>query len=102
MNLQELLDALKKAQVKLEDAGIDDVQKIDLDILIKKIKKKIILGGFEPLTEISAIEVPDISNLPGLINQVDIEIQKEEQRKALIGNIMSIAKKGLNVIGLPI
>ena len=102
MNLQELFDALKKAQQKLEDAGIDDLSKIDLEILIEKIRKKIIMGGFEPLTEISSVEVPDISKLPGLIDQVDIEIQNEEQRKKLIGTIMSIAKKGLNVIGLPI
>ncbi len=102
MNLQELFDALKKAQQKLEDANIDDLSKIDLEILIEKIRKKIIMGGFEPLTEISAVEVPDISKLPGLIDQVDVEIQNEEKRKALFGTIMSIAKKGLNVIGLPI
>ncbi len=102
MNLQELFDALKKAQQKLEDANIDDLSKIDLEILIEKIRKKIIIGGFEPLTEISAVEVPDISKLPGLIDQVDVEIQNEEKRKALFGTIMSIAKKGLNVIGLPI
>lgn len=102
MNLQELFDALKKAQQKLEDADIDDLSKIDLEILIEKIRKKIIMGGFEPLTEISAVKVPDISKLPGLIDQVDVEIQNEEKRKALIGNIMSIAKKGLNIIGLPI
>jgi hypothetical protein len=102
MNLQELLNQLKTAQQKLEDANIDDSSKIRLDILIKKIKKKIIMTGFEPLTEISAVEVPDISKLPGLMDQVDVAIENEEKRKALFGTIMSIAKKGLNVIGLPI
>lgn len=102
MSLQELLDDLKNTKQKLENAGIDDISKIDLEILIEQTKKKIIVSGFDPLLEISNVQVPEIDSLHGLMNQVQIEIEKEEQRKLLLTNIISIAKKGLNAIGKPI
>lgn len=102
MKLQELLDSLKKTNQKLENAGIDDLSKIDLEILIEKLKKKIIVSGFDPLTEISNVQVPEIDNLFGLMEQVDIEIENEEKRKQLLSGVISIAKKGLSVIGNPL
>lgn len=102
MKLQELLDSLKKTNQKLEHAGIDDLSKIDLEILIEQLKKKIIVSGFDPLTEISNVQVPEIDNLNGLIEQVDVEIEKEEKRTQLLTSVISIAKKGLNVIGNPL
>ena len=102
MKLQELLDSLNKTNQKLENAGIDDLSKIDLEILIEKLKKKIIVSGFDPLTEISNVQVPEIDNLFGLIEQVDIEIENEEKRKQLLSGVISIAKKGLSVIGNPL
>lgn len=102
MKLQELLDSLKKTNQKLENAGIDDLLKIDLEILIEQLKKKIIVSGFDPLTEISNVQVPEIDHLNGLIEQVDIEIEKEEKRTQLLTSVISIAKKGLNVITNPL
>jgi len=102
MSLQELLDDLKNTKQKLENAGIDDITKIDLEILIEQIKKKIIVSGFDPLLEISNIQVPEIDSLHDLMNQVQIEIEKEEQRKQLLTSVITIAKKGLNAIGNPI
>lgn len=102
MKLQELLDSLKSTKQKLDNAGIDDLSKIDLEILIEQFKKKIIISGFDPLIEISSVQVPDIDNLYVLIEQVDIEIEKEEKRIELLTSVMTIAKKGLSVIGKPL
>lgn len=102
MTLKELQDQLETAQRKLKAKNIRDREAIKLDILIEEINREMIMASFDALTEISAVKVPDISKLPGLIDQVDVEIENEEKRKALFGTIMSIAKKGLNIIGLPI
>lgn len=101
MKLQELLDLLKDTKQKLDNAGIDDLIKIDLEILIEQLKKKIIVSGFDPLTEISNVQVPEIDNLNGLMEQVDIEIENEEKRTQLLTSVLSIAKKGLKVITNP-
>lgn len=101
MKLQELLDSLKDTKQKLDNAGIDDLIKIDLEILIEQLKKKIIVSGFDPLTEISNVQVPEIDNLNGLMEQVDIEIENEEKRTQLLTSVLSIAKKGLKVITNP-
>ena len=101
MTLQELQDQLEAAESKLKAKGIRDKETIKLEILIEKIRKKRIVASFDALKEIPSVEAPDIDKLPGLIDQVDIEIQIEEKRKALIGQVMSIAKTGLKAIGLP-
>ena len=102
MTLQKLFDDLKKAQQKLDDSNIDDLSKIELELLIEKIRKKIIVGGFNSLTEISNLDSPDISKLPGLINEVDGAIEDEKKRKEILEKVISIAKTGLNSIGIPL
>jgi hypothetical protein len=102
MTIQELLEQLKQAQVKLDQAGIEDDARFDLDDLIIQTKRAIIKHAVDPLRDISNMTVIDVSQLRALTAQLAGDIQDEQKRTALIGKIISIAKGGLRAVGLPI
>ena len=102
MTIQEIHEQLTNTLSKLENADIDDDLKLDLEILVLQLKKQLLLGGFDPLKELSAVTVADVSKLPELVEQVDSVIRDEKRRVELIKKIISTAKIGLKAAGLPI
>lgn len=87
MKIQEIYSQLEKCLAQLESHNIDDIAKIDLEILISQLKKQIIIGAFDPLKDLNNVTVADVSNLPNLIKQVDLVIQKEKERGELVNKI---------------
>ncbi len=100
MNLKELHAKLKEALEKLEDAGIDDDEKLDLELLINDLEGEMKAAEFDVLKEISEIEVPDISKLSGLIDDVDDTIEEEGNRVELTKKIISIAQIAIKAAGI--
>ncbi len=102
MTIQEIHVKLKEALTTLQSADIDDDTTLDLEILVLQLKKQLLLGGFDPLKELSGVTVADISKLPQLIQEVDVVIDNEAKRIKLVQKIISTAKIGLKAAGLPI
>ncbi len=102
MKIQEIYSQLEKCLAQLESHNIDDIAKIDLEILISQLKKQIIIGAFDPLKDLNNVTVADVSNLPNLIKQVDLVIQKEKERGELVNKIVAISKMVLKAAGLPL
>ena len=91
MNITEIYQKLREALIKLENGNIDDDTKLDLEILVIQLKKQLLLGGFDPLREISGVTIADISTLDELIGQVDKVIQEESKRTNLVKKIVATA-----------
>lgn len=102
MTIQEIETQLKAAKAALDDAGVDDDTKLDLEILILQLRKQMIIAGFDPLKELSSVTVADLSTLRDLVAQVDTVIKDEKQRVKIVQKIVSTAKIGLKAAGLPI
>jgi hypothetical protein len=102
MNIQEIYQNLCEALTKMEDGGIDDAAKLDLEILVIQLKKQLLLGIFDPLKEVSGVTVADVSKLNDLVGRVDEVIQDESARDKLVKKIVGTAKIGLKAAGLPI
>jgi len=102
MKIQELLDQLKDAMSKLDDANITDEARDDLQLLINATERNIIRHSVDPLKDISQMTVVDVSQLRTLTAQLGQEIQNEQKRTALLGKIITIAKGGLRGAGLPL
>lgn len=102
MTIKEIYEKLKEALSKLQSADTDDDATLDLEILVLQLKKQLLLGGFDPLKELSGVTVADVSKLPQLVQEVDQVIENEQKRVKLIQRIISTAKIGLKAAGLPI
>ncbi|HWS88237.1 MAG TPA: hypothetical protein VN282_14800 [Pyrinomonadaceae bacterium] len=102
MTIQEMLEQLKQAKSKLEQADISDEARFDLEDLIIQTKRAIIRHSVDPLRDISQMTVIDVSQLRALTQQLGQDIQNEQRRTALIGKIIGIAKGGLRAAGLPL
>ncbi len=102
MNIQEVYNLLQDCLAKLQSANIDDMAKIDLEILISQLKKQIIIGAFDPLKDLNTVTVADVTSLPKLISKVDGVIRDEKNRTELVNKIVSIAKIALKAAGLPL
>jgi hypothetical protein len=102
MTIKEIYEKLKEALSKLQSADTDDDATLDLEILVLQLKKQLLLGGFDPLKELSGVTVADVSKLPQLVQEVDEVIENETKRVKLIQRIISTAKIGLKAAGLPI
>ena len=102
MTIKEIYEKLKEALSKLQSADTDDDATLDLEILVLQLKKQLLLGGFDPLKELSGVTVADVSKLPQLVQEVDKVIENEAKRVKLIQRIISTAKIGLKAAGLPI
>ena len=102
MKIQELLDQLKDAMAKLDDADITDEARDDLQLLINATERNIIRHSVDPLRDIGQMTVVDLSQLKTLTVQLGQEIKNEQKRTALVGKIITIAKGGLRGAGLPL
>ena len=104
MTINELLELLKQAKSKIEQANIDedDASRLELEGLIIQLKRQIIIGSTDPLRDISQMTVVDVSQLRDLLPQLIQVIQDEQRRVALITKIVNIAKNGLRGAGVPI
>lgn len=102
MNIQEISSKLSETLDKLNAEGIDDTAKLELEILSLQLKKELLFSGFDPLKEITSITVADVSKLPDLVKQLDVDIGIEKNRIALVNKITAIAKNALKATGLPI
>ena len=102
MSINEMLDLLKEANRKLEQANITDDAKFELEGLIIQTKREIIRHSVDPLRDISNMTVVDVSKLRALIPELVQSIQDEQKRVSLLTKIISIAKGGLRAAGIPI
>jgi hypothetical protein len=100
MNIQELYDQLEKCLNKFESKNVNGIAKIDLEIFVSQIKKKMLEGEFDPLKELDQVTVPNVSKLPEWINQVSDVIVNEKERVDLVNKLISLTKMGLNATGL--
>lgn len=102
MTIKELMGLLEDTKSKLEQKGINDEAKLDLEILIIQTKRQIILGAWNTLKDLDEVTVVDTSKLKTLTGQLSQDIDKEEKRISLINNIIHIAKSALKGAGMPI
>lgn len=102
MTIQDILDTLQSTLDKLDDAGIKDSSKRDLQIMVLQLERELEVAAFDPLKDIDSITVADTSQLPALEAQVQTEIDNEKKRVALLQKIIATAKVGLRAAGVPI
>jgi hypothetical protein len=75
---------------------------IDLRILLRSIQRQLLVAAFDSLKDLDSVTVADTSQLPGLIAQVQTEIDNEKARTALVEKIIGTAKIALKAAGLSI
>jgi hypothetical protein len=102
MTIQELHDLLQNTVQRLDAKNIDDESKRELKILALQVKREIVARSFDPLQELDQVAIPDVSRLAELSAQVEREIQNEQNRQQLVRDIIAIAKKALQLSGVPI
>ena len=86
----------------LDQAGIDDDAKLDLDLLKIQIKRQIRLAVLDPLKDVESVTVADLSKLTDLIREVQQEIHNESKRTKALQKIIGLVKIGANAAGIPI
>ncbi|MFQ5772894.1 MAG: hypothetical protein ACE5GS_00100 [Kiloniellaceae bacterium] len=102
MNAKELKELLEDVQKKLEDNDVDEIKQLELGILARQLQMQMLVGAFDPLKDLDAVTVVDLSQLRMLTQQVEQEIQNERKRGELVDKILLIAKSGLKAAGVPI
>jgi hypothetical protein len=102
MTLEDLLAELKTVREQIESVDPNSLQADDLFILEKKIERRIAISGFDSLSEISSVSVPDLTHLRELGVELSKAIADEKKRVDLVGKILSVAKNVATVAGLPI
>jgi hypothetical protein len=102
MTVNEILDELQKTDTQLQAAGIDDRAKHKLKGLIIDLKTELVMRSFDPLRDISAMTIVDVSKLPGLRQELEQVIADEQKRTQLVKRITSIASQALKGAGLPV
>lgn len=101
MTLEELKQQLKLLREMLEAVDVDEIERIDLEILEKQVQKEIVVGGFDPLTKLEGLGDVDVSEIEQLIPQVDAVIEDEQKRTELVTKVIGMAKTALRGAGLP-
>ena len=102
MTINELYDKLEECVSMLDQAGIDDDAKLDLDLLKIQIKRQIRLAVLNPLKDVESVTVADLSKLTDLIREVQQEIHNESKRTKALQKIIGLVKIGANAAGIPI
>lgn len=102
MTIQDILDTLQSTLDNLDDAGIKDSSRRDLQITVLQLERELEVAAFDPLKDIDSVTVADTSQLPVLAAQVQIEIDNEKARVALVQKLISTAKVGLRAAGVPL
>ena len=102
MNVQEMSDLLEQVEKKLSEANVEEVKRLELSILARQLKMQLLVGGFDPLKDLDAVTVVDLSQLRDLTAKVDQEIDNELARRDLVDKIILISKSGLKAAGLPV
>ena len=102
MTINELYDKLEECVSMLDQAGIDDDAKLDLDLLKIQIKRQIRLAVLDPLKDVESVTVADLSKLTDLIREVQQEIHNESKRTKALQKIIGLVKIGANAAGIPI
>lgn len=102
MNIEELYNQLNTCLESLEDAGIDDDAKLDLELLRIQIKRQIRLSILDPIKDLQSVTAADLSKLSGLIDEVNREIANEAKRAAALKKVIGLVKVGANAAGIPV
>ena len=102
MNAQEIHDLLDNVEKELREANVEEVKRLELSILARQLKMQLLLGGFDPLKDLDAVTVVDLSQLRDLTAKVGQEINNELARRDLVDKIVLIAKSGLKAAGFPV
>ena len=102
MNIQEINIQLNDCLEKLNENGIDDDTKLDLELLVLHLKRQTRLAIFDPLKNLDSVTIADLSILSNLVSQVKVEIENEKERTILVKKAIGLAKVGLKAAGLAI
>jgi len=98
MSLQEIYNSLEKCLKILDNNKINDITKINLEILIEEYKEKMRSEVLDTLDNLDNVKVEELKELQSLTSQVKTEIKNEKQRVALVKKIIGIAQKGLALV----
>lgn len=102
MTIDEILNALRETQNKLNQAGVDDIPKMELEILLLQLERQLMLGAFDTLKDITTVTVVDTTKLRSLTEQLGKDIANEQKRTQTVTRIIGIAKSALRGAGMPI
>jgi hypothetical protein len=100
VNLQDLLAQLNEAQQAAQSSTGDAIEKIDLGIAILTIKRAIQFKGFDALKALDAVALPDLGNLPQLVNDLRAARQHQEKFNSLLTRILNITKRAVTPLGI--
>lgn len=101
-SFEDLLAELKTAREMVEGVDPNSVQADDLAILELQIQRKLAVAGFEPLSGIPSVGLPDFTQLREASVALKKAIADEERRTAIVGRILGAAKNIARVSGIPI
>ena len=102
MTIQDILTTLQSTLQKLNDAGIDDDSRLDLQILVRQLQRQLLVAAFDPLKDIDSVTVADTSQLPGLVTQVQTAINTQNATNDIVEKIIATAKVALRAAGVAI
>ena len=102
MTFEALLAELHGVRKLIEGVDPHSIQADDLAIMELKIQRKLAVSGFEPLSAIPQVAVPDFSHLQALSVELRGATEDEQKRVALVGRIMGVAKTVVTAAGVPI
>lgn len=102
MNASEIKAKLEEVRKMLEAENVDKIKQIRLNILESQLEMEMEMGTFDPLKDLDAITIVDLSQLNRLTKSVGEEIENEKKRVELVDKIIAVAKSGLKATGLPI
>ena len=102
MNANEIKAKLEEVRKMLEAENVDKIKQIRLNILESQLEMEMEMGTFDPLKDLDAITIVDLSQLNRLTKSVGEEIENEKKRVELVDKIIAVAKSGLKATGLPI
>lgn len=102
MNVKELKALLEEVEGKLAKNNLDKIKRLELGILARQVEMQMLVGGFDPLADLDAITIVDLSQLKRLVQKVDAEIENEIARRDLLDKILNLSRSGLKAAGLPV
>ena len=102
MNVKELKGLLEEVEANLAKNNLDEIKRLELSILARQVEMQMLVGGFDPLADLDAITIIDLSQLKRLVQKVDAEIKNEVARRDLVDKILNLSRSGLKAAGLPV